>query len=202
MRREFLIFGWVIFGCGNDVHMGSTSTSQSTSSTSGAMEPCVGRMAVDDCCCLAKPESGAGLDTVCEAESLCPRIGVQCEYGLEDCAVKSPPEEMKCLLEVLSERRQGMLTWGKTSVTAPWGVNQFTELTRLYVIDDTAIRVTFAFEEKQTTIKDIARWRLRGPDFYAQCMTDPSLEKQMDCVELGVEEEPVEVCVASYAFLP
>ena len=177
-----------------------TSESTAAEETTVQSPTCPENSRVDDCCCFNRPDSRYGLNTVCASESICPRIGIECADGIEECMVFSLADEVACLLDALAHRRAETLAWTKTSRTAPWGVDKPTEDFSLHIFGDNAFMVQYHFGPERTEIKDIATRSLKPPAFFLACQSEPSLEAQMSCVENPFIEEAGTICLAGYDY--
>lgn len=190
----FLTLGGCKHGSGQEE--GGESQTSSNESPTDAL--CPEHSSVDDCCCFGRLKSGYGLDTACPSSTLCPLVGLQCEKGLEDCAVKSPGADVDCVLQALVERKRGLVEWGKTSLTAAWGTSEFTERGNLYISGDDAFMVVHNFDTERTRIEDISRATLKPPEYFKECLTQASLEARMLCVENALELPAAELCVEAF----
>lgn len=199
-----ILVSWACFidlGCMNgDNSNGAETAAQSDTGSTGAEQTCPKHVSVDACCCFGKPDSGIGFNTACDAVSLCPRVGIQCQNGLEECTVKVPPEDIRCLLEALAARDSGSLTWVKTSLTAPWGVDEITEQVKLYISGESAFQVRMHFDPEWTKVEEVLHFTLKPVDFFKQCLEELSLEAQMSCVENAFESASALSCLDPYAY--
>lgn len=160
----------------------------------GTTGACQGHATVDDCCCF-----DAAVDypaVACATESPCAPIELSCPadnvIGCSDDVVVPCSAAVDCALRALAARQPARLHWQIESSELPG----FSEIqVTLHLQDDgTAYRTGYRRFDLGASQDTPERLTVKPPEFFKDCLMDPSPARRFVCIQNAFTGQPLETC--------